>query len=182
MLLIDKMKKKSREKWRWNRHTVCPPSGHPVFHGRSEVCSVVIWTSLTCRFRVFHSVSVPRNPTVRSVRHMAAKRSPTRVLPTKLHCCSFDTCFFKARLCASNENNVTRRQGKPFYGHPREDLQFLSRGPLIASIRRCGSCNSFLCLRSWFLKFVQCFRLSKENDWLQQKNLKEIGKFLKKWK
>lgn len=26
------------------------------------------------------------------------------------------------------------------------------------------------------------FRLSKENDWLQQKNLKEIGKFLKKWK
>lgn len=81
-------------------------------------------------------MSVPRNPTICSVRHMAAKRSPTRVLPTKLHCYSFDTCSSKARLCAANENNVTRRPGKPFYGRPREDLQFPSRGPLIASIRR----------------------------------------------
>lgn len=105
---------------------------------RSEVCS---GSGQRCHSDFFN-MSIPCLPSIhsskshRSVRHMAAESSPTRVLPTKLHCCSFDTCFFKARLCAANENNVTRRPGKPFYGRPREDLQFLSRAPLVASIRR----------------------------------------------
>lgn len=139
---------------------------------------------LVKRCHLFDSVSssfrpsIPRNPTVRSVRHMAAETLtyawPSRqncIVPRSTHVSS------KPRLCAANENNVTRRPGKPFYGRPREDLQFLSRGPLVASIRddACGSRNLFLCLRSWFPQI--CAMLS---SWVEQKNLKEIGKFLNK--
>lgn len=126
-------------------------------------------------------MSVPRNPTICSVRHMAAKRSPTRVLPTKLHCYSFDTCSSKARLCAANENNVTRRPGKPFYGRPREDLQFPSRGPLIASIRRwiAELISVFTQLISEICAMLSSLKEKTDCNKKKKKNLKEIGKFLR---
>lgn len=138
------------------------------------VVSVVTRTSLTCRFRVFRP-SIPRNPTVlfaiwRQKAHLRVSSRQNCIVVRSTHVSSKHDCAPQTRITwlEGRENHFMGVCAKIY----SSCLELLLLHRLDDG---CGSRNLFLCLRSWFPKFVQCFRLEGK-DWVQQKIPKEIFK------
>lgn len=90
------------------------------------------WKSAACRFGFVssdRSASIPRIlPVVLST---IWQRNARTYAPSRPNCIVIrqtwrNTCFLRVLPSSINKKNVARRPGKPFYGRPYDDLQFLS--------------------------------------------------------
>lgn len=157
--------------------------GHPVFHGRSKVCrrsalsfgifnmSISCLPSIPCLF-----LEIPP-----FVLFAIWRRNAHLRVSSRQNCIVVRSTHVPPKHDCAPQTRITWLEGRENHFMGVRAKIYSSRLEVLLLHRLDdGSRNLFLCLRSWFPKFVQCSRLERK-DWLQQKkkNLKEIGKFLR---